>query len=119
MDERVERIQQAAEYIKTKIGLKKPLALIVLGSGLGKLADKIEEQIVIPYTEIPHFAKIYGNWTQRQFNFWDVRWKICCSNARKISLLRGLFYGASMLPDTCCKGAWNILPFCIQCSRWS
>lgn len=57
MDERVERIQQAAEYIKTKIGLKKPLALIVLGSGLGKLADKIEEQIVIPYTEIPHFAK--------------------------------------------------------------
>ena len=34
---------------------RKPFAGIVLGSGLGKLADKIENQIVIPYREIPGF----------------------------------------------------------------
>ena len=55
MDERVTRIYQAAEYIKGKIGERTPVAGIVLGSGLGKLAEKIENPIIIPYTEIPHF----------------------------------------------------------------
>ena len=32
-----------------------PQVGIVLGSGLGKLADQIEDQIVIPYKEIPGF----------------------------------------------------------------
>ena len=45
----------AAEYIAAKLEGKKPFAGIVLGSGLGKLADKIENQIVIPYKEIPGF----------------------------------------------------------------
>ena len=55
MDERVLRIQQAAEYIKERIGDEAPFAGIVLGSGLGKLADKIENPVVVPYSEIPHF----------------------------------------------------------------
>ena len=55
MDERVKRIYEAADYVKSRLGGKTPLAGIVLGSGLGKLADKIENQIVIPYTEIPNF----------------------------------------------------------------
>ena len=45
----------AANYIAAKLDGKKPFAGIVLGSGLGKLADKIENQIVIPYSEIPGF----------------------------------------------------------------
>jgi purine-nucleoside phosphorylase len=55
MDPRVERIMTAAEYITAKLGGKKPFAGIVLGSGLGKLADKIENKIVIPYKEVPGF----------------------------------------------------------------
>lgn len=55
MDPRVERIMTAAEYVAAKLDGKKPFAGIVLGSGLGKLADKIENQIVIPYREIPGF----------------------------------------------------------------
>ena len=55
MDQRVERIMAAADYIAAKLDGKKPFAGIVLGSGLGKLADKIENQIVIPYREIPGF----------------------------------------------------------------
>ena len=45
----------AAEYIAAKLDGKKPFAGIVLGSGLGKLADKIENKIVIPYKEVPGF----------------------------------------------------------------
>ena len=55
MDQRVERIYQAAEYIKGRIGTEAPFAGIVLGSGLGKLAEKIVDPVVVPYREIPHF----------------------------------------------------------------
>ena len=45
----------AAEFIAAKLDGKKPFAGIVLGSGLGKLADNIENPIVIPYKDIPGF----------------------------------------------------------------
>ncbi len=56
MDERVLQINEAASYIKNILGDFVPLAGIVLGSGLGKLADKIENPTVIPYKDIPNFA---------------------------------------------------------------
>ena len=55
MDQRLERIMKAAEFIAAKLEGRKPFAGIVLGSGLGKLADKIENPIVVPYKEIPGF----------------------------------------------------------------
>ena len=55
MDPRVEKIMTAAEFIAAKLDGKKPFAGIVLGSGLGKLADNIENPIVIPYKDIPGF----------------------------------------------------------------
>ena len=55
MDPRVERIMTAAEYVASKLNGHKPLVGIVLGSGLGKLAEKIENPIVIPYKEISGF----------------------------------------------------------------
>ena len=55
MEPRVERIMTAAEYVAANLGGAKPVAGIVLGSGLGKLAEHIENKIVIPYKEIPGF----------------------------------------------------------------
>lgn len=55
MDPRIERINTAAEYIAAKLDGRKPAVGIVLGSGLGKLADKIENPTVIPYKDIPGF----------------------------------------------------------------
>ena len=55
MDERAERIYNAAAFVKERLGGREPFAGIVLGSGLGKLADKIEDQTVIDYKEIPGF----------------------------------------------------------------
>lgn len=55
MDPRVEKIMTAAEYVAARLEGRKPFAGIVLGSGLGKLADQIENKTVIPYKEIPGF----------------------------------------------------------------
>lgn len=57
MDERVEKINEAASYVKSRLGGMVPLAGIILGSGLGNLAEEIDEKIVIPYAEIPNFSK--------------------------------------------------------------
>lgn len=55
MDPRVEKIYKAAEYVKSQLGGKTPQVGIVLGSGLGKLADKISNSVTIPYKTIPGF----------------------------------------------------------------
>lgn len=47
-------IQEAAAYIQGKTGAKPEVGLI-LGSGLGILADLIQDGISIPYQDIPHF----------------------------------------------------------------
>lgn len=55
MDPRIERIDKAAEFVKEKLGGFEPVVGIVLGSGLGKLADRISDRTTIPYKEIPGF----------------------------------------------------------------
>ncbi len=46
--------QESADYILQRIP-QRPQVAIILGSGLGKLADSIENKVVIPYVEIPNF----------------------------------------------------------------
>ncbi len=49
---------QAADYIKEKIGGKyKPKIALILGSGLGSLADEITNPIKLKYHEIPAFQQ--------------------------------------------------------------
>lgn len=46
---------ESAEYLKEKIGERKPKIAIILGSGLGVLSNEIEDKVVINYKEIPNF----------------------------------------------------------------
>ena len=55
MDERIKKIETAAQYIESRLDGRKPIAAIILGSGLGQLAEIIEDRITIPYAEIPCF----------------------------------------------------------------
>lgn len=79
MEEYLKKIHEAADYIKSKIGEVTPLAGIVLGSGLGKLADTIEESIVIPYTQIPHFSKSTAIGHKGNFIVGKIAGKIVCA----------------------------------------
>jgi len=55
MDERLKTIHEAAACVASRLEGRKPQVGIVLGSGLGKLADLIADPIVIPYRDIPGF----------------------------------------------------------------
>ncbi len=60
MNERFERIEQAAAAVRerlARVGRPVPQTALVLGSGLGYLADELTDAVRIPYTEIPHFPQ--------------------------------------------------------------
>lgn len=48
------RLEEAAHYIKEQ-GVESLEVGLILGSGLGELADEIKDSIVIPYADIPSF----------------------------------------------------------------
>ena len=48
-------IHAAAAYIRERMEGRKPVVGIVLGSGLGRLADEITDAVVIPYSEVQGF----------------------------------------------------------------
>jgi purine-nucleoside phosphorylase len=55
MDTRIETIGRLVSLVKSRIGDRQPVLGIVLGSGLGSLANSIEDPVVIPYRELPEF----------------------------------------------------------------
>lgn len=50
----LEKIKQTSDFLRAKVSLK-PHIGIILGTGLGPLADMIENPLVIPYKDIPNF----------------------------------------------------------------
>lgn len=50
----LETIKQTSDYLKNKIG-EIPSTSIILGTGLGELANEIDNKTEIPYAEIPNF----------------------------------------------------------------
>ncbi|MCT8138796.1 purine-nucleoside phosphorylase [Anaerobacillus sp. CMMVII] len=54
MNQVLEKAKETAGFIQGKIQTEPTIGLI-LGSGLGELANEIEESVVIPYDEIPNF----------------------------------------------------------------
>ena len=50
-----DRCQETVAYIKEQVPWKKPNLAVVLGSGLGNFGARIENPVILPYSEIPHF----------------------------------------------------------------
>ena len=54
MQDYLSRVLESVSYINEKINVKPEIA-IILGSGLGGLADEITDRVEIPYADIPNF----------------------------------------------------------------
>lgn len=46
--------QESAEALRARLNGFQPRVLLILGSGLGALADEVRDPIVIPYADVPH-----------------------------------------------------------------
>ena len=52
-----DQVSTAAEFLRSRLGALAPRIGIVLGSGLGAVADAVAEPVFVPYGEIPHFPQ--------------------------------------------------------------
>lgn len=77
-------VKSAAKYILSKTEVKVEIGL-VLGSGLGVLADEIEEATIIPYEEIPHFPRSTVEGHKGQLVIGDL-------NGKKVIAMQGRFH---------------------------
>ena len=50
----MEKLQKTVSFLKEK-GIESPQIGIVLGTGLGKLVDEIDIDIILDYADIPNF----------------------------------------------------------------
>lgn len=54
MDSFIKKIDETAGFLKER-GMVSPEVAIIMGTGLGRLASRIEIEVAIDYAEIPHF----------------------------------------------------------------
>lgn len=77
--------QRAADAVRGLLQVKAPAAAIVLGSGLGALADRVQDARRVPYAEIPgfHAPRVEGH-----------RGELICGTlgGREVLLLAGRFH---------------------------
>jgi purine-nucleoside phosphorylase len=52
-----DQVAEAAAFVKARLGTLQARVGIVLGSGLGAAAEAVNDPVIVPYSEIPHFPQ--------------------------------------------------------------
>ena len=50
----LQQYQESADVLRQHLGNFSPRCLVILGSGLGALADEVESPVMVPYADVPH-----------------------------------------------------------------
>lgn len=50
----LQQYQESADVLRQHLGIFSPRCLVILGSGLGALADEVESPVMVPYADVPH-----------------------------------------------------------------
>ncbi len=80
----IEKINEAVKFLAQK-GIKDPVAGIVLGTGLHKIIELLENPIIIPYSDIPHFPLSTVEFHKGNLHFGNI-------GDKKILLMQGRFH---------------------------
>jgi purine-nucleoside phosphorylase len=81
----IEQIKAASEFLEIK-GVRRPEVGVILGTGLGeKFIAEIQDPLVIPYREIPHFPLPTMSFHAGNLIFGDIRGK-------KVLAMQGRFH---------------------------
>lgn len=81
-----EKLTETIQYIHNQ-GVQEVEFGLILGSGLGELAEEIEDKVVIPYANIPHFPVFYRCWACRTTCLWYFSREKSIGDARSFPLL--------------------------------
>ncbi len=84
MKDMLKKLDETVEFLKSKIDFAPEIA-IILGSGLGKLADFTKDAKVIPYEDIPNFPETTVAGHEGKLIFGTI-------NNRKVVAMKGRFH---------------------------
>ncbi|MCR6106499.1 purine-nucleoside phosphorylase [Salipaludibacillus agaradhaerens] len=90
-------IKEAKEYIESKLTVKPTIGLI-LGSGLGVLADDIKDPVTIPYKDIPGFPQSTVTGHKGQFVIGELEGKIVAAMQGRFHYYEGYTMALVTLP---------------------
>ena len=85
----LKKILDTVEYLEGKTSIKPEIG-IILGTGLGGLADEIITEHIIPYEFIPNFPVSTVEGHNGQLIFGHMGGTPCCRHAGQVPLLRRL-----------------------------
>ncbi len=80
----IKRIEKIAAYIRERVDFV-PEVLVILGSGLGSMADEVEDKILLPYHEIDDFLVSTVEGHEGRFVFGTYKGK-------KVVMMQGRFH---------------------------
>ena len=73
---------ESADFLRTRLNGFTPEALLILGSGLGFLGDRVEDPIFVDYGEVPHFRPSTAPGHKGRFVFGTLR-------GRRVAVMQG------------------------------
>jgi purine-nucleoside phosphorylase len=81
-----DRADRAASALRARLGDFVPEALLVLGSGLGYLADEVKDALPVPYDALPGFPVSTAPGHMGRFVFGELA-------GRRVMVMQGRFHG--------------------------
>jgi len=96
-----EHVSEAAAFVRSRLGRLTPQIAIVLGSGLGAVAEAVGDPVVVPFAEVPHFPKSTVEGHSGRIVAGSLGGRRRCRAARPSAFLRGLYAAASDFPCAC------------------
>ncbi len=77
--------EASANYLQAQLQERKPEVLLILGSGLGVLGDVVQDPLIVPYGDIPHFATSTAPGHKSQFVFGML-------GGKQVAVMQGRFH---------------------------